>query len=56
MTHSGYKLLRSKNCSFVIYASNEICNIMTSPRMIHRGKKWRELKFLIPTNVIFTSI
>lgn len=33
MTHTGYKLLRSRNCSFVIYTSNEIYNIVTSPRM-----------------------
>lgn len=27
MTHSDYKLLRSRNCSFVIYVSNEMSNI-----------------------------
>ena len=48
MTHLDYKLLRSRNCSFLIYASNETCNVVTSPRMIHWARKWKELKILIP--------
>lgn len=56
MTHMDYKLLRSRDCSFVIYTSNEIYDIMTSPRMINRARKRKELKILILSNVIFTSI
>lgn len=56
MTHMDYRLLRSRNCSFVIYTSNEIYNIMTSPRMTNRARKWKELKILILSNAVFTSI
>lgn len=56
MTHSDEELLRSKNCSFVIYTSNEMCNVMTSPSMIHWARKRKELQILTPSSAIFTSI